>query len=426
MQASPRARRMRIIALSLLVVAGTVNYLDRSALSIGNAPIRADLHLSDTEMGLLLSVFEAAYGIAQIPAGLLVDRVGAHRALGASLLVWSAAQVASAFSSGLGGFAAARAALGVGESPMYLGGTKVCSNWFVRDRRAWPIGLFNASSALGPALAPPLLTALLVAFGWRTMFLAVGVLGALVGLAWVLLYRDPLQAGIGAEERAALLAQDQGAPPPTAGRLAPLLREPTSWGMALGFGGVIYLTWLYGTWLPDYLQRARHLSLAAAGLWTAVPQFCGFLGALSSGLFARLLIGRGATPLMGCKLPLIAGMVVTAACTAGAALVHGVGPAIALVSAALFAASLASSCGWSMAAIATGPDRVATLEAVQNVGGSIGGALAPLVTGAIVGATGSFTPALLLAAVVALLSALVYALLVRERAGLHGAAVAAT
>ncbi len=413
MNASPRARRMRITALTLLMVAGTVNYLDRSALSIGNASIRADLHLSDGQMGLLLSVFAAAYGIAQLPVGILIDRYGPRRVLGASLLLWSMAQAASAFSGSLAQFATARAALGLGESPMYLAGTKVCTNWFSREDRAWPIGLFNASSALGPAIAPALLTVLLLHYGWRPMFFVIGAAGLVIAALWQVIYRDPEQYGISEAERAALRQADDEAAQP-AGGWPMLFRQATTWGMAFGFLGVIYMTWLYGTWLPDYLERERHLSVRQAGLWTTVPQACGFLGALLGGLFARLLSGYGVPPLTACKLPLVAGMLVTALCTAGAALVQGAPLAIALVSVALFSATLASSCGWAMAAVATTPDRVATLEAIQNIGGSLGGALAPAVTGGVVQLTGSFTPALLLAAAIAVLSALIYVFAVRE------------
>ena len=185
--------------------------------------------------------------------------------------------------------------------------------------------------------------------------------------------------------------------------------------MAVGFLGVIYLTWLYGTWLPDYLERERHLSIRQAGIWTAVPQACGFFGAMLGGAASSQLSRRaGIPPVTACKLPLIAGMIVTAACTASAALVQNASLAILLVSIALFSASLASSCGWAMAAVATSPDKVATLEAIQNIGGSLGGVLAPAITGGIVQLTGSFIPALLLAAAIALLSALTYALAVRE------------
>ncbi|WP_419729290.1 MFS transporter [Lichenicola sp.] len=406
---SGRARRMRVLALTLLVIAGTVNYLDRSALSIGNSSIRGSLHLSDAEMGLLLSVFAIAYGVAQLPVGILIDRYGPRRLMSIGLLLWSGAQICGGLVTGLGQFVVARAALGIGESPMYLAGTKVCSNWFQARARALPIGLFNASSALGPAIAPPILTTLMLTFGWRSMFVIIGVAGLAIAILWSLIYRDPDQYGITPEEQRWI--HDEDSPADEALTLTgwpSLFREPTTWGMALGFLGVIYLTWLYGTWLPDYLERARHLSLRQAGLWTAIPQACGFFGALLGGLAARTLGRHGMAPVASCRLPLVLAMLVTAACTAGASLVHGTSAAILLVSVALFAGSLASSCGWAMAAVATTPDKVATLEAIQNIGGSIGGALAPLVTGLVVGLTGSFTPALLLAAGIALASALIY------------------
>ncbi|MCQ8277749.1 MFS transporter [Acetobacteraceae bacterium KSS8] len=411
---SRRATRMRVLALALLMIAGTVNYLDRSALSIGNSSIRADLRLDDAQMGLLLSAFSVAYGLAQIPVGILIDRAGPRRVMGAGLVLWSGAQMAAGFVGGLAPFVAARAALGIGESPMYLAGTKVCSNWFRASARAFPIGLFNASSALGPAIAPLILTTLLLAYGWRTMFVAVGALGLLIALAWVLVYRDPDRHGLSGEEQDWIVAEDEPDETAPAGWTS-LLRDRTAWGMAIGFVGVVYLTWLYGTWLPDYLQRARHLSIAQAGIWTAVPQGCGFLGALLGGAASRLLTGRGVRPLASCRLPLVAGMLVTAACTASAVLVNSTAAAIALVCVALFAASLASSCGWAMAAVATTHDKVATLEAFQNVGGSVGAAAAPALTGFMVQATGSFTAALLLAALVAVLTALIYGFGTRER-----------
>jgi sugar phosphate permease len=86
--ATPRVRRMQITALSLLVISGAVNYVDRATLAIGNPLIRADLHLSIADMGLLLSAFLWAYAFAQLPAGGLVDRFGPRRLLGAGILLW--------------------------------------------------------------------------------------------------------------------------------------------------------------------------------------------------------------------------------------------------------------------------------------------------------------------------------------------------
>ncbi len=404
-------RRSRNIAVTLLVVAGCVNYLDRSAVAVGNPNIRADLHLSFSQMGLLLSAFAWAYGLAQIPAGLLIDRFGPRRALGAGLVVWSVAQMFAGFVGSLGQFIAARIALGLGESPMYIGGTKVCADWFALKERALPIGIFNSSSALAPALAPPLLTLLMVNFGWRTMFLVAGVAGFLVALAWLLLYRAPDDAKIPPADLAAIRADDGPQESPRGlAELFWLLKFRTTWGMFLGFFGVVYLSWMYATWLPGYLETQRHLSIAAAGYLSAIPLAAGFLGALGGGFFSAAL-GRVMDASAACRWPVMLGMLAAGAFTVGGALAPSVPLAIASMAAGLFAANVASSCGWALAAVVAPFRAVASLEALQNVGGSLGGTLAPYLTGAVVQHGGSFIPAFFLAAAIAVSSTLFYALM---------------
>jgi MFS family permease len=412
---APRTRRLRLIAVTLLIVAGCVNYLDRSAVAVGNPSIRQDLHLSFAQMGLLLSAFAWAYGLAQIPAGLAIDRFGPRRALGVGLVVWSVAQLAAGFVGSLGQFLAARIALGLGESPMYIGGTRVCADWFAIKNRALPIGIFNSSSALAPALAPPLLTVLMLAFGWRVMFLLAGAAGLVVAIAWVLLYRAPEEAGIPAEDIAAVHAGD-GPQTEMIGlsQLAWLLKFRTSWGMFFGFFGVVYLSWMYATWLPGYLEAQRHLTIGAAGWLSSIPLAAGFLGAVAGGYFSQLL-GRRMDASAACRMPVIVGMVVAGGLTVAGALAPDTGVALGCMAGGLFAANVASSCGWALAAVVAPNDAVAGLEAVQNVGGSLGGALAPYITGAVVQYTGSFIPAFILAGVIALSSAVFYAVMAAGR-----------
>ena len=112
---SPQMRRMQIIALLLLVASGIVNYLDRSALSIANIEVRQELGLSATVMGVLLSAFLMSYAFSQLPAGILVDRVGPRALLGVGLVIWSVAQGAAGFVTSYAQFFAARIGLGIGE-----------------------------------------------------------------------------------------------------------------------------------------------------------------------------------------------------------------------------------------------------------------------------------------------------------------------
>ncbi len=402
-----RTRRLRTTAVVLLVAAGCVNYLDRAALAVGEPEIHHALGLSYSRMGLLLSVFAWSYGLAQIPAGVLVDRFGPRWILGAGLVLWSAAQIAASFVGSLAQFVAARVALGIGESPMYVGGTRVCADWFAPKERALPIAVFNSSSALAPAFAPPLLTWLMIAFGWRTMFLIAGLAGFVITALWLAFYRAPSDADI---PDLAEIRRNDGEKRETIGRVPVLwlLRFRTSWGMFLGFSGVVYISWLYATWLPAYLEQQRHLSVVSAGLWAALPLAAGFLGAVSGGFIADRLGRAGMEAAAACRIPTIWGLIAAGGFTVAAAFVVNVYVAVGLMGCGLFAANVSSSCGWALAAVVAPANAVATLEAIQNVGGSVGGALAPFATGVLVQATGSFVPAFVLAGSIAVVCAIVY------------------
>ena len=162
----PRIRRVQASALVLLVIAGTLNYVDRAALSIANPLIHEELGLSIADMGLLLSAFLWAYAFSQLPGGALTDRVGPRRLLGLGLLVWSLAQAGAGLVGSFWQFVVARVFLGAGEAPMFSGAARVVRDWWnVRDR-GLPTGIWNCASSLGPTIAPPLLTVLMISFGW--------------------------------------------------------------------------------------------------------------------------------------------------------------------------------------------------------------------------------------------------------------------
>jgi MFS family permease len=180
-------------SLALLAAAALLNYFDRSALSIANPLIRADLHISVAQMGLLLSAFLWVYAFAQLPMGALLDRIRPRRTLGFGLALWSAAQMLGGLVTGLGAFVVARALLGLGEAPMFPTAAAVVRDWFPAHRRTGATGIWNSASALAQALAPPILTLVMVAVGWRVMFVSLGLIGFVLAGGWALVYRDRLR-----------------------------------------------------------------------------------------------------------------------------------------------------------------------------------------------------------------------------------------
>ena len=403
------------VSLGLLVLTGALNYLDRSALSVTNAAIRHDMGLSLGQMGLLLSAFSWSYALAQLPAGALIDRFRPRLMLTAGIVFWSLAQAICGRINSLAAFIGARVLLGIGESPQFPTAARVVSDWFPVEKRGFPTGVFNSASPLGTAIAPPLVSVMLVAWGWRAVFVVLGAAGLLVAVLWWSIDRNPDQVGLSDEDRVKIT---QTAPEKTRSggvkAWAGLFRHGTTWGMIFGFFGSVYLNWLYLTWLPNYLQMARGMDTIHSGLAAFVPFFCGFIGCLVAGGLSDQLVRLTGSAIRGRKYLAIAAMFGMAAFTVPAALVHSNLLALACISIVVFLANVAAVGSWALVSAVAPPDQVASLGAVQNFGGYVGGALAPVATGYIVQWTGSFVPALLIGAAAASLSALVYLFVVRK------------
>jgi sugar phosphate permease len=265
--ATKRIIRSQRTALSILIISGIVNYLDRTTLAVANPLIRNDLGLNVAQMGILLSAFLWAYAFSQLPAGALVDRVGPRWLLGIGLMVWSGAQIVAGTVSNITQFAVARVFLGMGESPQFTSGVRVVRDWFNVKERAYSIGVVNAAPFIGQAIAPPLLTALMLGLGWRVMFIVMGLVGIAVAVIWVVSYREPRSVLLDAEERAYLSEGDppEVAEPITFAQWRHLFAFRSTWGLIIGCFGLGYCTWLYGTWLPGYLEIERHMSIRATG-----------------------------------------------------------------------------------------------------------------------------------------------------------------
>ena len=413
---TPRVRSIQRTALAMLVLAGVVNYIDRATLAVANPLIRDELHLSIADMGYLLSAFLWAYAFAQLPTGAMVDKLGPRLLLTLGLSLWSFAQLLGGLVQSFGQFFAARVLLGVGEAPQFPTGARVARDWFNPRDRGLATGIFNCASTLGTAIAVPLLTALMLGFGWRWMFGVMGIAGLLVAVLWYAVYRNPEQVALTAEENA---YRTQGDPPGQRTRVTfaewkQLFRFRTTWGMIGGYFGCIYLTWIYTAWLPGYLEIQRHMSVKGTGIYAAIPFAWGVVGGVLGGYLADVLVRRGVSPMGSRKYPAALALLGTAACTVAAAYVESNALAIAFISASLFLVYVTSTCAWALSSVGAPTNCTASIGAMQNFGGYLGGALAPTVTGLIVQNTGSFVPALVVGAVIGVVSAASYAFVVKD------------
>ncbi|MGF6766325.1 MULTISPECIES: MFS transporter [Paraburkholderia] len=429
---TPRLRRIQWVAVTFLTLAGLVNYLDRSTLSIANHSVSGELGLSASQMGLLLSAFSFSYAFAQLPMGALLDRFGARLMLGVGMFVWSVAQFFGGLVQTLQQFLIARICLGIGEAPQFPAGAKVVSEWYALRERGRPTGIFTTSSTIGPGLAPPILTGLLLAFGWRWMFVVMGVMGIVVSISWYIVYRNRGEITLNADEVTHLTEEEpqmRAERRMTGAEWRGLFASRTTWGMIFGFMGVIYMVWLYLTWLPAYLEHERHLSIAKTGWIVSIPYLFGTLGMLSSGFVADGLMAHGVAPIRSRKWPICTGLIFAAVFTVPAAYTPNTTLAIVYLCLAMYFINMASGGAWALVSVAAPRHLVASLGSIQNFGGYFGGSFAPFITGVVVDQTHSFVDAFLISAGVSFAAALVYMFVVRapiaERADTAAAATLA-
>lgn len=402
--------KLRWYLVVIILLAAVVNYLDRANLSVANSTIAAEFGLSSFQMGLLLSAFLWPYALANLPAGYLVDRFGPKKMFSFAAGGWSLVTIFCAFANGFGVMYALRMLLGVTESPFFTSGIKVTNSWFSKEERGFPTALFNTGSQIANAIAPPVLTILMLTMGWRGMFIVIGALGLVILLAWLRFYREPT-AEEAPQDKIVDHHQPSSAPSRSWGSL---FRERSTWGMVVGCFGIYFTVWVYLTWLPRYLEHDRHMSLMNTGWLAAIPFFVGIFGVLLGGVISDFLIRKGMKAITARKIPIVGGALIAACAVAPVPYIESTPLCMLLLTIGYFAAQLPSGAIWALVTDVAPAGSVGSLGSIQNFGGFLGAALAPIVAGLILDTTNNFTNVFLAGAALLLLGALSYAFVLKE------------
>jgi MFS family permease len=414
---SRRMRRMQWIAIALATFAIAVNYIDRSTLAVGNVKIRAEFGLTATEIGQLQSAWSITYAFFQVPVGFLLDRLGPGYLVGLALIVWSVAQGAGGFAVSYVQLMFSRVALGAAESPAFPGAVRVTSDWFHVKDRGRPTGVYNSGGSIGPAIAPPLLTGIMLAFDWRVMFIAMGIVGVLCAGVWFLLYRDPRKTRLDPVDVEYLADNRANANRVEARQWARLFRFRSMWGLTLGAFCTGYAVWMYQTWLPAYLEMQQHISIKNTGYLASIPLICSIIGALSGGWVCDRLAARGVELVASRRLPAIVGLVLSGVFTYAATMASTATVAVILISGAMYFLSFGIAGKWTMITAVAPQSYCTSVASLQNFGGYLGGTVSPWMTGYVVDTTGSFTGALAIGAVITVIGAALLHFLVRTPIG---------
>lgn len=184
--------------------------------------------------------------------------------------------------------------------------------------------------------------------------------------------------------------------------------------MVIGNFSIMFTIWVYLTWLPGYLEKSLGFSLKATGWITSIPFLAGILGVLVGGMLSDNLVRRGVKAITARKVPVVSGAALAACFVAPIPFVDSTPLAISLLSLGYFFSQMPQGALWTLASDIAPKSQVASLGAIQNFGGFLGAAMAPIVTGIILDTTGKFTNVFLLGAALLMLGALSYGLFVRK------------
>lgn len=416
-------RRWWVYTLLFLLV--TVNYMDRSALSVAAKPITQEFGLSPGETGLLLSTFLWSYLLFLIPSGILTDRLGTRFTNAISIAVWSAATALVGVLRGFGALVAARLLMGAGEAPTYPACGRVLQEWAPAAERGRVVATYNSGAYAGPALGSIVAAALVTGFGWRTMFVVLGAVGFVWLAVWLLWFRDPARARwLTSEERDKILRErglpaevDSSAGQPPVGLLT-LLRYRSMWGVALVQSAAVYTQYLFLTWLPGYLEQAHGLSVLKSGTFTAIPYVVSMVLGIALGVvFDRMLTGEAAAA--GRRRLMVAGCLLVSAVVLVTPFVSSVAIILTLISVSLTCVSSAVSMNLALLGDLLRSRQLAgRANSIAMIGGNLFGLAAPIVTGYVVQITGSYTTAFLVAGIFLLLGTTVALTMTRSPIGI--------
>lgn len=394
MQLSHSRDRAGNALLFLLTASVAINYVDRGALSVAAPLILRDLHLSPAQMGLLFSAFFWSYSVFQLVAGWLVDRFSIKWVYAGGYLIWSIATAAVGLVNGLPALLGARLLLGIGESVAYPAASKVIVRYFSEERRGFANALVDTGAKLGPGLSTLLGGLAVATYGWRAMFLVLGLASLFWLVPWLLVAKPDAPIAEGGDAKGPSWRE--------------ILHCSQVWGTSVGMFSLGYVHYFLLSWLPSYLVSERGLSMSSMAVLGSIPFLCMAVSTLICGWTSDRWIRSGATPGKVRKLYAGSGLILCASAILPASLVKSSGTSILLITTACVCLGLFTSNVWAITQTLAGPLAAGRWTGFQNAIGNLGGVISPLLTGWIVSETGSYWLAFAAATLVILVGTSIY------------------
>jgi ACS family glucarate transporter-like MFS transporter len=297
-----RRTRVRFYLVFWIFILSSISFLDRTNVSIAAPQLSHQFHLGNQQLGWIFSAFLVGYASFQIPAGMLAVRFGPRRTISVGVMIWAVCNVLTALlPSGLSQalllLVSVRCALGLAEAVIYPSANQFVARWVPQKERGFVNGLIFAGVGAGSGFTPPLLTWIILSFGWRAAFWFDACLGTIGAVVWWLISRDrpeehPLVSPAEQQEiREGLMtfsAADAAA--------VHVEEHKISWraifsridlpALMVSYFAYGYAAWIFFSWFYLYMVQARHLDLRTSAVFTMLPFLCMTACCLGGGILS--------------------------------------------------------------------------------------------------------------------------------------------
>jgi MFS transporter, ACS family, glucarate transporter len=379
--------KVRLFLVFWLFVLSTVAYLDRTNISIASVKLMKEFGIDKIHLGWVLSGFLIGYAGFQVPAGWLAGRYGPRKTLTLALVWWGVFSAATTLvSPGLGDILtqliAVRLVLGMGEALMYPAANQFIASWIPPQERAKANGWLFAGVGVGAGLTPPIVTAIMLVYGWRASFWFSAVVGLVAALVWYLASRDQPEdhPGVNSAELTYIRAGLAGVKPkdrkPVPWRA--IFASKDVWLLTISYFAFGYIAFIFLSWFFIYIADVRGVDLRRSALYSMMPflsmTVCCLAGGVISDRLSQvkgLYFGRcvfGCVAMLASALFLVFGSEARDTLVACIILAGGAG--------ALY---LAQSPYWAIAADIAGPN-TGVVSGVMNMGAQVAGAITSSLT----------------------------------------------
>jgi ACS family D-galactonate transporter-like MFS transporter len=350
----------------------------------------------------------------QIPCGWVLERLGPRIVYGIALFGWSAFTGAMSLTYNFTSMIFCRMGLGFFEAPAFPANGRIVTTWFPSKERGLAIGAYTGAEYVGLALCTPILTWLLVTFGWKAIFIATGIIGIMFTFFWLVSYNDPAKSRGVNQAEIDLIKEGGGLSDTVAEKnkvtwkqMKYLFTSRQLWGMYIGGFSITAILFFFMTWFPSYLVTEKHMAILKVGIYGALPYLAAIAGVLVAGRWSDWMISKEYGIGISRKLPVIIGLLLSSVIMC-ANYYNEIGIIITFMCIAFFGQGMASAISWALLSEIMPKQLVGLCGSVYNFVANMGGALSPAIVGYLIATTGSYASALVFVSAMGILGAFSY------------------